>query len=106
MATQTNASSTAGEQGSPSQADSLLSFEVEGELLHVIANPAGLERLRVIVERLASAAARGINEDAHLFAESWGGYDLNESALVAQAITIKQVDFRVQLYKSAPSDDD
>jgi hypothetical protein len=103
MATQPSAPGTPNSQTSASDA-AFLSFEVEGELLHIIANAAGLNRLKVIVERLAQAASHGINEDAHLFSESWGGYDLNEAALVPRALTIKQVDFRVQLGDRGPSD--
>jgi hypothetical protein len=103
MATQPPPSDTSNPQA-PSLSPAFLSFEVEGELLHVIANPAGLNKLRIIVERLARAASQGINEDAHLFAESWGGYDLNEAALVPKALTMKQVDFRVQLGDCGPSD--
>jgi hypothetical protein len=103
MATQPPSSGTSNPQA-PSLAPAFLSFEVEGELLHVIANPAGLNKLKIILERLAQAASQGINEDAHLFAESWGGYDLNEAASVPKALTMKQVDFRVQLGDRGHSD--
>ena len=63
----------------------------------MIADPAGIARLQRLLQRLSDAANRGINDDAHLFAESWGGYDLNESPVVPGAVAIRQVDFRVQL---------
>jgi hypothetical protein len=103
MATQPPPSDTSKPQAS-STAPAFLSFEVEGEVLHVIANPVGLNILKIIMERLAQAASRGINADAHLFAESWGGYDLNEAALVPKALTMKQVNFRVQLGDRGISD--
>lgn len=78
----------------------LLSFEVDGDHLTIAANQAGLKRLRVILERLESAAGQGLNEDAHLFAESWGGYDLHETSLHGTGASIKQVDFRVLLEAS------
>jgi hypothetical protein len=78
-------------------AEAFLSFEVDGELLHIYVNSAGLERLLTTLQRLSDAAKVGLNEDAHFFAESWGGHDLNELPLVPGARTIKQVDFRVIL---------
>jgi hypothetical protein len=104
MATQPPIAETNDKQSAASRPDAFLSFEVEGELLHIIANPEGIARLKRIVERLAQAASQGVNEDAHLFAESWGGYDLNETSLIPTAITMKQVDFRVRLNDPRPSD--
>jgi hypothetical protein len=77
--------------------ETLLSFEVDGEHLTIAANLAGLKRLRILLERLEYAAGQGMNEDAHLFAETWGGQDLHETSIYGSGEPIKQVDFRVLL---------
>jgi hypothetical protein len=74
-----------------------MSFEVDGERLHISLDRDGLDRLRRIVELLIQGADRGVNEDAHLFAKSWGVDDLNESPTIVGAKLMKQVDIRVVL---------
>lgn len=85
-------------------ADGTLSFEVDGEMLHVLADAAGIRRLQVLRGRLLEAAGHEINEDAHIFAESWGGYDLNELPMLPGTTTMKQVNFRVLLSRPTRHD--
>ena len=83
--------------------DLLLSFGTDGERLTVYANRAGLLRLKSVLERLLEAEDRGVNDDAHLLAESWGGYDLAEQPMPPSIVAMKQVDFRVLLQSTPPN---
>ena len=66
--------------------------EANGDVVHIHADEAGLERLAVVVERLRAKLRQGEHDHEHLFTEAWAGHELTESMLPAErAAGAKQV---------------